>query len=248
MDYEQALSKVPFYVIHPSLKPFIGEKYEEYKILIVGESHYINQTPKTQKFTIDYFATNWWEGSCSDLDAIYHGWYDTRSVVNDYLNGYRDHASSIFTNVVKPFSEVVLNQPIDYINKEESQKFKYFSFMNFFQMPSLFFGKSFRDSLYVNGANIEVVNTVWDKARTVSIAVLDSVIDVIKPKVTIFVSSLAYDTFHGSNANHKNDINIVRVCHPGCPWWYRRRKSDGKCGKDDFEDFLKQFIIAECKT
>ena len=71
---------------------------------------------------------------------------------------------------------------------------------------------------------------------------MDSVIDVIKPKVTIFVSSLAYDTFHGSNARHNNDINIVRVCHPGCPWWYRKRKSDGKCGKDDFEGYLKEFI------
>ena len=114
--------------------------------------------------------------------------------------------------------------------------------MNFFQMPALFFGKSFMNSLYGNGANIEVANAVWEKARIESITVLDSVIDVIKPKLTIFVSSLAYDIFHGSNAKHNNDINIVRVCHPGCPWWYRKRKSDGKCGKDDFEDYLKEFL------
>ena len=244
MNYEEALSKIPFYEIHPSLKPFIGEKYDEYKILIVGESHYINQKPKTQKYTIDHFATNWWNGSCSEMDADENcqGWYDTRSVVNNYLKGKRDPASSIFTNVVKPFSKIVLNQPIEYISTEESQKFNYFSFMNFFQMPSLFFGKSFKGSLYENGANIEVAKCVWEKARNVSITVCDSVIDVIKPRVIIFVSSLAYDTFHGSNANHKNDKNVVRVCHPGCPWWYRKRKSDGKCGKDDFESYLKEYL------
>ena len=33
----------PFYQVHPEYKPFVGSEYEKYKILIVGESHYIGQ-------------------------------------------------------------------------------------------------------------------------------------------------------------------------------------------------------------
>lgn len=29
--------------IHPEYKPFVGSEYEKYRILIVGESHYIGQ-------------------------------------------------------------------------------------------------------------------------------------------------------------------------------------------------------------
>ena len=241
MNYDRALSKIPFYVIHPEYMPYIGEKYEEYKILIVGESHYIGQNPETQRFTIDYFVTNWWDGSCSELDEVFYGWYNTRLVVKKYLTGVRRHGHSIFTNCVKSFSDVVLGHPITHISTEESQKFVYFSFMNFFQMPSLFEGMKFWDSLTINNTE-EKALAMWHKTVEESGKVLDSVIDIIKPELVIFVSKSAYYAYKSSNAKHKADVNIIGVCHPGCSYWFKKRKSDGLCGKDDFEYCLKQFI------
>ncbi len=244
MNYDQALSKIPFYVIHPEYMPYIGEKYEEYKILIVGESHYIGQSPETQKFTVDYFTTNWWNGNCGELDAVFSGWYDTRLVVKKYLTGVRRHGHSIFTNCIKSFSDVVLDHPITYISTEESQKFVYFSFMNFFQMPSLFEGMNFWKSLTINNTE-EKALAVWYKTVEESGKVLDSVIDIIKPELVIFVSKSAYGAYKGSNAKHKDDENVKGICHPGCSYWFKKRKSDGLCGKDDFEKCLKQFIGKE---
>ena len=58
MNYEEALSKIPFYVIHPRLKPFIGEKYEEYKILIVGES-IVDKKSFVLRFTDDSYIAHY---------------------------------------------------------------------------------------------------------------------------------------------------------------------------------------------
>jgi len=239
MDYEQALSNISFYKIHPELKPFIGKEYEAYQILIVGESHYLDKKSDGQKYSLDYFATHWWDGNCKELEENKDA-YDTRGVIKWYLEGYRGRWSSIFTNVVKSFSKIVLNQSIDYINIEESQKFNYFSFMNFFQMPSIIEGKSFWNSLYENNPK-EEADALWKKTSEVSSSVLDSVIEIIKPKLIIFVSTSAYDAYCNSNAKHKYDKNVVHVCHPGCAWWYRKKKN-GKCGKDDFEDILKHIV------
>lgn len=89
----------------------------------------------------------------------YHTWFNTRSVVNDYLAGYRTKSHGIFSNVVKSFSNVVLNDKIEHINTEESQKLNYFTFMNFFQMPSLYKGEKYWDSLKkdANGGKIAFV-------------------------------------------------------------------------------------------
>lgn len=54
MDIEKALSDIPFYQIHPEYKPFIGENFDKYQILLVGESHYIGQTPDNELFSLEY--------------------------------------------------------------------------------------------------------------------------------------------------------------------------------------------------
>ena len=42
-QYDIELRTIPFYKDHPELLPFIGTRFNEYSILIVGESHYIDQ-------------------------------------------------------------------------------------------------------------------------------------------------------------------------------------------------------------
>ena len=54
-NYDSRLNEIDFFKIHPEYLPFIGDKFDEFKILQVGESHYIGQTPETEEFSIQYF-------------------------------------------------------------------------------------------------------------------------------------------------------------------------------------------------
>ena len=237
MSYEQGLSAIPFFCVHPEYKPFIGEKYDEHKILIVGESHYIGQTADNILFPLDYFDSNWWGGSCDELNKAYLGWYTTRDVIANYRTGERHRGHSIFTNCIKSFSKVILNEPIERISTEESQKISYFAFMNFFQMPSLFKGMKFWNSLKKAAATIEAANSAWDTAVEESSRVLDDVIDVIRPRRVIFVSRSAYCAYKGSSARHKDDPIVAGTCHPGSAYWYKKN-NNGTCGRDEFEKYL----------
>lgn len=242
-DYNSFLQKVPFYERHKEYLPFIGDKYDTYKILLVGESHYIGQKSQDEpEFTLSYFTDHWWDGTQSELDAKYKGWYTTRAVVENYLEGNRTRGHLIFTNTAKTFSEKILDQPIAKIDKEKSQVFHYFAFMNFFQMPSLYEGMKFWDALRKFGENNKN-HPVWDKCVSESSEVLDKVIDILHPQLVVFVSTSAYDAFKNSKANHANDKIIKSVPHPNCPWWHRKIKSkDNKSGKEMFADILNDIL------
>lgn len=243
MNYEKELSNIPFYKIHPEYKPFIGEKYDAFRILLIGESHFIGQTPDTERFPLSYFQENWWSGDCNELHKAYRdGYYVTRNVINNYKTGNRTKAHGIFTNSIKSFSDVVLGESVQHISVEESQKIEYFAFMNFFQMPSLYKGMKFWNSLKKSaGADKESASKVWHDAVRESSKTIDEVIDVLRPKLVVFVSKSAGEAYQEANARYSSDV--VVVSHPGCRWWNRRRKTDGLCGRVDFENYLREFIV-----
>ena len=246
MNYEKELSNIPFYKIHPEYKPFIGEKYDAFRILLIGESHFIGQTPDNERLPLSYFQENWWSGDCNELHKAYRdGYYVTRNVINNYKTGNRTKAHGIFTNSIKSFSDVVLGESVQRISVEESQKIEYFAFMNFFQMPSLYKGMKFWDSLEKSaGADKGRASSVWWDTVRESSKTLDEVIDVLRPNLAVFVSKSAGDAYQSekSNARHSSDPNVVVVSHPGCRWW-NERKADGLCGRVKFENYLREFIV-----
>ena len=42
-EYESKLKEISFYKLHPEYIAFVGDKFEKYRILQVGESHFIPQ-------------------------------------------------------------------------------------------------------------------------------------------------------------------------------------------------------------
>ena len=55
-QYDKELKEIEFYKIHPEYLPFVGDKYDEFKILHVGESHFIPQEKGSNDlFSIVYF-------------------------------------------------------------------------------------------------------------------------------------------------------------------------------------------------
>lgn len=242
--YDEQLFKNEFYYNHPEYLPYVGENYTEYRILLIGESHYIDQTIENEKYNIDYFYNNWFSNPIDIINESYAGWFNTRSVINNYLSGNRSKGHLIFTNVIKSFSEVVLHNPIVHITLEETQKFNYFAFMNYFQMPSIYRGLKFWDSLAKSAKNLgdkEIAYKVWDKVNSVSANVLDDVIDALKPQIIVFTSKSAYYTYIKSDAKHSKNNNIFGVVHPGCAWW-NKSNSNNESGKESFERILLDCI------
>lgn len=248
--YDKKLKQLDFYNIHPEYLPFIGDKYDKYKILLIGDSHYIEQTYENEKYGLQYFADHWWNGSCTALSAeSYSNWYNTRNVISNYLSGNRRHGHLIFTNVIKTFSAVVLKEEISCISTPESQKYNYFSFMNFFQMPSIYTGTKFWDSILASAkkaGNKPLAYQQWEKCVQVSSNILDHVIEILSPKLVVFTSTSAYHAYKNANAKYANEKFVVATPHPASPAWNKTCKNYGGIrGKDLFANYLQEFIIAQ---
>lgn len=232
--YDHELMKIrlsfeprPFFgELHTELLPYIGQEYEETKILLIAESHYV------EKATQDQFEnTNWYHSPLpqapmsDDKNNPFHiqgndgaeGWFDTRQVLVRYMNNDRGKGHTVFSNPTKVLNELG-------IGIEDGDKaFDRFAFMNFFQRPALEKGKSINDSPIDRKAAKEI---------------LSKVIDILQPKAVIFLSKKAYNAF---GEKVYNGIPIYKVCHPTCPWWNRKCK-DGKCAKEHFKDILKDIV------
>lgn len=249
-EVEKALDSIGFYQFHPEYKPFVGEKYDQYRILQVGESHYIGQKAgsETDEFPITYFE-KWWEDHCDRLyewpdpdpkEGNWGGWYNTRGVVENFIANRSTGGYNIFANMLRVFDSVYGSGQV-YMDAEARQRYHYFAFMNFFQMPSLYRGKKYWTALLQSAqkqGNERLAYEMWEKAVEVSADTLDKVIDILKPEIIIFTSVSAYDAYR---SKHADDPRIIKATHPCSPWWNRKHGNDGLSGRERLEQRLIAF-------
>ncbi len=111
------LNKIAFYRCREQYLPFIGENYDEKRILIASESHYLEEGAKHLS------PEDWYEGKAHTFDA---NWYNTRGVVE----GSKDvENNSIFQIIRRGLKEAGIGNgqnPLDCI-----------AFMNTFQRPAI---------------------------------------------------------------------------------------------------------------
>ena len=110
ISFDDKLNEIPHFRIHPSYLPFVGEHYEDYRVLHIGDSHFVDQAPRATKYGVSYFE-KWWADPSREIDELCPEWIDPRRVIAKYMNGYKG-SYSIFTNFVKSFSKVVLRKEI----------------------------------------------------------------------------------------------------------------------------------------
>ncbi len=246
MAYVCALKKIPFYIVHPEYMPYIGEHFEKYRILLIGESHYLDQYYNPSLTPLEDMQ-GWWEGkqklSVNEQQYMYH----TRNVVQRYVNGYRTQAHGIFTNTARVFAEVVLGLP-NVSAAQASEIFQHFAFMNFFQQPSLYFGKSYWDALLKatgesssTGRHPKALG-IWTECVEHSVGVVDSVIETLNPQRVIFVSAAASEAYSPQYGNGKyaHEDFIFYTYHPGSRYWNIPGKlTGGVSGKAAFANALE---------
>ncbi|MBN2852818.1 MAG: hypothetical protein JXQ23_08805 [Clostridia bacterium] len=220
MCFEE-LKKLEHFQYHPELIPFIGQEFSKYKILFIGESHYL---PKATKLNIGKFSDWYTSKTSDDFSKDDKSYFSTRNVVNNYISDDRSKAHTMFSRPAKVFCDLLSKKNI---NIDNSQVYKYFAFYNYYQRPEITFGHSFNVSEDLNDS---------EYAKNIS----NQIFDILKPSVTIFLSKKAYYDY-GNRMNWKFNCKIEGVAHPTCSWW-NRKTNDGKCGKCELERILSEEV------
>ena len=119
--YDNKLLEINFYKnskTHRLMLPYIGSEYEKYKVLIVGESHYLLQDNDREK--VKDFKK--WLTDKNEIKLIKPKYINTRWVVKEHCNN----------NNKQPFFSMIKKEIINV------EKFwDKVSFMNFFIVPSI---------------------------------------------------------------------------------------------------------------
>lgn len=113
--YDNKLLEINFYKnskIHRRMLPYIGSEYEKYKVLIVGESHYLGEDDDREK--VKDFKK--WLTDKNEIKLIKSEYINTRLVVNNK----------------QPFFSRIKKEVINIENFWNKV-----SFMNFFIVPSI---------------------------------------------------------------------------------------------------------------
>lgn len=237
---EQLKKNIKFYQYHESYLPFIGDEYEKYKILQIGETHYLNQSSDLSvkdDYSFDYF-NNWYKNQCKELhkDKKYCHNIDTDWVLRNWINGQpyekeqekkrKNH--SIFREYIKAFSEGVLGKKIDKLSLDDSEKtglYKYSAYTDFYSFPCVIgthsvldgLSKSYKKKLGKSRLNKEEkkeLQDYYDNIVKESTEIIDQVIDIIKPRTIVFTSQNAWNEYEGNHGKHSKDKNIIHVAHP----------------------------------
>jgi len=243
VDYYNKLKALDFYKIHPSYLPFIGELYDEYKILQISESHYVDEMD-TNIYGIRYFE-KWYSEECSEVERdLLHG-NITRRVGTSIVNGESYYQN--FDNTLRSFRNIVLDKH-DSINCQTRYDYNYFSFMNFYQIPAFEPKGYFTKVLYEQGEReglVDEATTLLERSQRFSTKLIDEVISILEPRLVVFTSFDAGDAYKRYKGNYSEDGNVIYVSHPNnpFPWSKCYDRFDGKRPKDVFEEALKKIYI-----
>ena len=240
MDYYKKLKEIDFYKIHPSYLPFIGELYDEYKILQISESHYADELD-TNTYGIRYFE-KWYSEECSEVEIGVLNNNITRRVGSDIIQG-KSHFQN-FDNPLRSFRTIVLDK-CDSINNQTRYDYNYFAFMNFYQIPAFEPKGYFTRVLYEQGEReglVDEATKLLEMSQQYSTILIDEVIDILKPRLVVFTSFDAGDAYKRYKGKYSENENVIYVSHPNnpFPWSKGYDRFNGKRPKDVYEDALRR--------
>ena len=227
-EYTSKLGGISFYDLHPEWIPFVGSNYINNKVLLVGESHYVDSVFDLSKYD---FKNRWYNKSYSDIckdvknsDDLWvflKTYFWTRAVLVTFADGEPGAGYGIFAN---PLRELGL--------LGDKKNIKEFAFMNYFQRPS-----NWGAQLYSNEDDNDIAYTVFKEV------ISDKY---LAPEKIIFLSQNAYNCFAKKAINEKDlfkNISIYKVCHPTCAWWNIPEEYKTKKGKTRHNNYGKKHFV-----
>lgn len=193
-EFDDQLSAISHFQLHPEMLPFIGRHYPKTGILILGESHYLSSEESEEAKRL----WDWYNRPTQDFSFKWSSNFDTRGVVHNYLIGWRSKAYTMFSNPAKALIEA---WGLTEVN--DSEAFTAFAFFNYFQRPAS-----------CSGSSISL--TTEDEERAASI--LSQIMSILKPSKVIFLSKKAFDSYRRQKGE-VDDKLIEYVYHPTSSYW-----------------------------
>lgn len=222
-EYDKQLLNINLYKKHPELLPYIGENYSNNRILLVGESHYIQEEQIKEKYRDErVFADEWYSNfeelkrTISDNPLFDWGWAHTRKIATGFMNGR--HNGPMYSNPAKCIKEEIefrIGQPVS-----ERAAYSCLAFMNYFQRPSIRKGKN------IEPTEMDIV---------IAEETFSSVVDILKPSIIIFASKTAF-YWYSKTASKINGM-VESVVHPSCAWWHSHND-----GKQKFKRIIGEYL------
>ena len=222
------LKSIEYYKLHPEWIPFVGSSYEDRRVLLVGESHYVDSVFDLNDYD---FENRWYKNdynsvcknieSSNDLWVFSKSYFWTQSVIATFANDEPGAGYAIFAN---PLREIGL--------LDDKKNIKVFAYMNYFQRPS-----NWGAQLYSKGDDKIVAYDVLKKVVSK---------DNLAPNTIIFLSKNAFDCFAALAKNEReyfDGIKIYKVHHPNCAWWNIPKKYKTKSGKDRENKYGKEHFV-----
>lgn len=225
--YDDELEKIPFYGrFHPEYLPFVGENYDKTKILLCGESNYIDTSnPKLSADVMQLIESPDWYTTDSEKLPYERciEWCNNRDIINNTLERKKNGKSvspahNMYINPAKAFLEVFpqIVNPWD--------AYTYFASMNYFQKPASKKGQS-------------IEQTVEDNQFAADN--LCRVVRVLKPETIIFLSKKSYWAFKANEPDELKELYIKACAHPTCVWWNDKK---GNHGREVFKKIIKDRV------
>lgn len=243
--YDAELKQIRHFIYHPELLPYIGENYDKYKVLLIGESHYLEEKFEA---VAEYFL-DWYDKptSCfSILDNIinndvkhnwedfYKFWFDTRCQMGK--NGFENHKMG--KTIGKAIFEAV-SQNSNFFVKDEADALSYIAYFNYFQRPELGGVKTF-SSIFIEGNHgYHGYNTFWEFERAKAYEIATKIFKILEPNKIIFLSRKALN-FYNEQADKNSKIELVY--HPSSRWWHRKMPNSNEKSKEKFSRLINEYF------
>ncbi len=241
-DYERRLEEIEFYQIHPQYLPFVGERYAEHSIVVIGESHYIRPEENEDNglwHTLRFYD-GWWDrwGSTpeqKEFERVCGEHYRTRTVCEAHIKRTpEEHSKAQAHGIFENITQVLwgcMGTPAPKVGDPRwIDSFQCCAYMNFFQFPAhLREGiKASWDKFELEGLTAKEKKKKWDKMVEASFGTVDAVIKKLDPSIIIFFSCLSADTYRRHFSRGKGEKLrwleagakaaarpiFIRSCHP----------------------------------
>jgi len=227
-DYDVDLKKNVFYGrFHPEYLPYIGKNYSKTKILLLGESNYVDKEYLSAEVIQLINSTAWYATDSRDEEKLPYDrcieWCDNREIIKYTFEGKKNGTSvskahNMYINPAKAFLEVFPKIGHPWV------AFSYFASMNYFQKPTTEKGQSFEPTIEDN-------LFAADNLR--------QVVNVLQPETIIFLSKKAHWAFEAHKPAELNELYIDACAHPTCAWWNR---DNGKHGREKFKTIITERV------
>jgi hypothetical protein len=214
--FDVGLGGIKHFELHAEYLPYVGHFYDQFRILLIGESHYLKKYYGEQTD----FLEGWYEKYTHQFqwnDESDTSWFNTRGVVNDFR--VRNHLKGyiIFRKPSKIIRECIYE---NYgIELSDFDAYRCCSFLNYYQRPELKTGESIANN---HEDDINAAET------------LKRVIEILKPIQVIFLSKKAFESYHRLNSS-----DYSYFYHPNSKYWGKGIVQ----GEEGFKQLINEYIM-----